>query len=613
MKKFLKRFFCFTIFIIVISISTNIKASNEIVRINMKNKDIYYETVKQLGNFIFYTDEKNLTIDILKTSLEKIKELSFYSNSIKENADIQGIERFTNLEKLEICNYELEDITPISGLHKLKSLKICNCQISEIEPIKELKNLTTLDLAQNQISDITVIKDLTKIEKLNLSQNQIYDIKPLENLTKLSGLDLSSNNIKDISSLKKLTELTSIEKTYSTSIVPINLIKLLNFEYLYLDENQIEDISSINKEVLKYTSAQKQYITIKTKKKEINLPKAFLPTQKVELTNCKFNETKSKIIIDETKKDISIVIKEGQLNESQIKIEYDIKGPNVTISYDNSQEDNLTSTVIVTADEEIKPIEGWEFSEDKKKITKTFSKNGKEKIKIYDTLGNYTKANINVKNINLPIIDVNYSIMDNVSVSKGEEIIAEADKYIGTPYVLGGDSLTDGIDCSHFVWRILKDCGLYYGKYIRSTQWINEGEPVEDLEHAIAGDVIVWDGHVAFYDGQGYIVEAKGEKWGLTHDRLASNAIEKDTYMGIRRFTGSKQVETIIEKGQTTNKDIKVTINSSKPIKEINNWKISNNNKTLTKTYKSATNETVTIKDYDGNEVNINVVANINK
>jgi len=38
---------------------------------------------------------------------------------------------------------------------------------------------------------------------------------------------------------------------------------------------------------------------------------------------------------------------------------------------------------------------------------------------------------------------------------------------------------------------------------------------------------------VAIYDGNGYIVEAKGSKWGITHDRRADHT----HIVAIRRFT----------------------------------------------------------------------------
>ena len=117
--------------------------------------------------------------------------------------------------------------------------------------------------------------------------------------------------------------------------------------------------------------------------------------------------------------------------------------------------------------------------------------------------------------------------------STGEAIVAYADQFVGNPYVWGGNSLTNGIDCSHFVYQVLKNCGVYSGGYTTSAGWRTLGKPVASLSEARAGDVLCYSGHVAIYDGHGGIVEAKGSKWGITHDRRANYK----TILAIRRFT----------------------------------------------------------------------------
>lgn len=112
------------------------------------------------------------------------------------------------------------------------------------------------------------------------------------------------------------------------------------------------------------------------------------------------------------------------------------------------------------------------------------------------------------------------------------DIVNYADQYVGNPYVYGGNSLTDGIDCSHFVWQVLSNTGHYDGGYAVSDGWMNLGDHVDSLDDAVAGDVIVYPGHVAIYDGEGGIVEAKGSEWGITHDRSADSG----QILAIRHF-----------------------------------------------------------------------------
>lgn len=112
------------------------------------------------------------------------------------------------------------------------------------------------------------------------------------------------------------------------------------------------------------------------------------------------------------------------------------------------------------------------------------------------------------------------------------DIVDYADQFVGNRYEYGGNSLTDGVDCSHFVYNVLKDTGHYSGEYAVSDDWANKGDEVSSLEDAEAGDVIVYSGHVAIYDGQGGIVEAKGANYGITHDRDA----DCKEIVSIRRF-----------------------------------------------------------------------------
>ena len=123
--------------------------------------------------------------------------------------------------------------------------------------------------------------------------------------------------------------------------------------------------------------------------------------------------------------------------------------------------------------------------------------------------------------------------------SQGEKIVAEGLKYVGNRYKWGGSSLTNGIDCSHFVWKILSRSIGYDTGWHQSGSWINYGTPVESLAKAGAGDVVVWNGHVAIYDGNGKLVEAQNAKNGITSNRDAQYAITHSShkFLGIRRFT----------------------------------------------------------------------------
>ena len=121
------------------------------------------------------------------------------------------------------------------------------------------------------------------------------------------------------------------------------------------------------------------------------------------------------------------------------------------------------------------------------------------------------------------------------SPSNGQKIVDYALNFVGNPYVSGGTSLTSGCDCSGFVYSILKDLKLYNGNRIVSDDWANQGKKVKGgLKNAQAGDVVVYSGHVGIYDGNGKLIESKGEKWGITNDRSPKKV--KHKFLGVRRF-----------------------------------------------------------------------------
>ena len=117
--------------------------------------------------------------------------------------------------------------------------------------------------------------------------------------------------------------------------------------------------------------------------------------------------------------------------------------------------------------------------------------------------------------------------------SVGEAIVAYAKQFIGNPYVYGGNSLTNGIDCSGFTQQIYAHFG--YSLPRTSYEQAYVGTEVSWSE-AKAGDLIVYPGHVAILTGDGGIVHASNSapypKGGI---KYTSNALYT-SYITIRRI-----------------------------------------------------------------------------
>ena len=95
-------------------------------------------------------------------------------------------------------------------------------------------------------------------------------------------------------------------------------------------------------------------------------------------------------------------------------------------------------------------------------------------------------------------------------------MMAEAEKYIGFPYVWGGSSPATSFDCSGFVSWVVNNCGVGWSVGRLTAQGLyNICTPVSEAE-AKPGDLVFfeytyegpWITHVGIYVGDGYILHA---------------------------------------------------------------------------------------------------------
>lgn len=120
----------------------------------------------------------------------------------------------------------------------------------------------------------------------------------------------------------------------------------------------------------------------------------------------------------------------------------------------------------------------------------------------------------------------------------GVEIVKYAQQYEGYPYVWGTHG-PNSFDCSGFVHYVYAHFG--YDLPVSSSDYWNNptkyGAVVgnSNIDAAMPGDVISWNGHVAIYIGNGKTVEALGRNYGVVNNYLLSNHSNK-TYRVIRIY-----------------------------------------------------------------------------
>lgn len=112
-----------------------------------------------------------------------------------------------------------------------------------------------------------------------------------------------------------------------------------------------------------------------------------------------------------------------------------------------------------------------------------------------------------------PVVD-DGGVKANIAPGSGvtaQDLIETAKKYTGTPYVWGGESLSEGgLDCSGLVLRSLTDLGIGSGipRVARDQQKL--GAKVDSLDEALPGDLLIFGGgtHIAIYVGDGKMIDA---------------------------------------------------------------------------------------------------------
>ena len=119
------------------------------------------------------------------------------------------------------------------------------------------------------------------------------------------------------------------------------------------------------------------------------------------------------------------------------------------------------------------------------------------------------------------------------SSATGQAIVNYATQFVGNPYVWGGESLTNGADCSGFTMQVYAHFGISL-PHSSGTQR-SYGRAVSYAE-AQPGDLICYSGHVAIYMGGGQIVHASNSapypKGGI---KISGNAAYK-TILSVRRL-----------------------------------------------------------------------------
>ena len=162
----------------------------------------------------------NITGEIQKSDMESLEVLDYDAETI---TDLAGLEFAINLKELRL-KIDITTIEPIKNLHINKLTFISDVSVQPLlDEIKEMKYLRYLDLSDCGISAVGYISELPMLETLILDNNRISGLHYLSQMNTLAVLSLKNCGIKSITGLTNNVSIRS----------------------LYIDNNLIEDISVI--------------------------------------------------------------------------------------------------------------------------------------------------------------------------------------------------------------------------------------------------------------------------------------------------------------------------------------------------------------------------------
>lgn len=176
---------------------------------------------------------------------------------------------------------------------------------------------------------------------------------------------------------------------------------------------------------------------------------------------------------------------------------------------------------------------------------KTFNKATNKQLIQYA----YARAWNNKNGDNIPIVDVDAKLIETESTkkdlgkadavpvkTKGEAVVDYARKFLGTPYVWGGESLTKGCDCSGFTMQVFRHFGINLPHYDADQRSYGTKVDPKDIQ---AGDLMCYYGHVAIVVDKNHIIHSSTGYNGKSGVMIRPNPFYRKVAT-IRRLVGSK-------------------------------------------------------------------------
>ena len=393
---------------------TNIKVSN--IDITAPEVEVKYSTTEPTNKSVTVTVTSNEALKEVEgwnLSEDKLSLTKVYNQNVEEELvvyDLVGNERIIPIRIVNIDKKALEAEVQYSTTEITnKTVKVtikANEKVQQIEgwvlstdgvtltktyAQNAKEELTIYDLAGNEAKVTIIVNNIDKtVPQVDIkystteatNKNVTVTIVADEELQPIDGWNLSAD---------KLT----LTKEYSQNVEEnVTILDLAG------NERKISiKIANIDKKALE---AEVQYSTTEITNKTVKVTiKAGKKVQQIEGWILEADgETLTKVYTQNKKEGVIVYDLAGNATKVTISVEnIDTTAPKVEVKYSTTKTTTENVTVEIVTNEKIQELNGWNLSEDKQTLTKTYAQNKEEEVTIYDLAGNERTVTIKVNNI----------------------------------------------------------------------------------------------------------------------------------------------------------------------------------------------------------------------
>lgn len=379
------------------------------------------------------SDKKAITKTFTENTTEKHTVINKRGEKLNGNINITNIDKIAPKAVVTYSNKERtgENITvTITGNEELKSLSGWRRSqdkktLTKIYTDNKKEDIVINDLAGNSK---TIPIEINNIDKTKPLLTVIYNLSELNNNKVLVNI-VGNEELQEIEGWTRSEDKKILAKTYTENgleeIQVKNMIGNTSKKKILINNINTNNDNYIVQYTIKDNVDGSVEATF-TADRELKPKEGWtLSQEKKSLTKVYIEETTEEIEFEDIEGNKSIVL----INSSNTVEEF-----LTNVIYSLEEKTNQDVEVTINSNKQLKELEGWTLSQDKKSMTKIYSNNIKEEITVSDISNNQRNETIEINNIDKepPQLQITYSdVNDNgeitVTITSNEELLEKED------------------------------------------------------------------------------------------------------------------------------------------------------------------------------------------